>query len=209
MNKLDDKLFKLSGDFEMSLNKESMAKLFSMVNDYQRDFAIITAYRKANDKDLNTKLNVDLRHELNVHKLGVYRLVGHWKEARIEYLNYQDCPEEELIDVIHRSYLTIRHQDISPTEFKDLILFLSSPEKHDQNAVVLRIEELDINGIYDYQGNEVNRLQTNLITISALAYAYSQHVLKINMDFDFVGVEKPQCVNFGKQAFYNNGFRWI
>lgn len=200
----DEEITKL--DLSASINESSMSRIWDKIHNEKLDFAVITAYRNEYTKEENVKRNRDLRHTLNQNKLGVYALVGHWLEAPPEYENdYDSCPDNLKKDVIERSYLVIRNQ-IHEIDFKHIILQLAQDFK--QDSVILRISDLDINGVYSPYGIEYIRFRTHSITLNKIARAYSQWVRKCNLPFVFEGIEQPEGISYGKKVFNEEGFRW-
>lgn len=195
-------------DYPMTLSEGSLTRIMDRINNKNLDYAIITAYRAFNSKKENIQLNRDLRHELNNKFLGVYPLVGHWFECPDEYSDWRLCPKELLTEVIERSYLIIRPESFDVEEFRDYILYLSSPEKYNQNAVVMKIKDLDMNGVYNYEGIEYEKFENEEMTLFKTARAYSQYVKKMEVPFVFEGLEIPNCTSFAKNIFWKEGFRW-
>ena len=128
--------------------------------------------------------------------MGVYQLVGHWRECSIENIPYDQCPADKLVDVVERSYLAIRPDTIAAKEFFNKCKFIT--KKWKQDGAVIRIQEIF--------GDEIQILETSGetfgigsgITLGKISQAYSQHVKKLNTPFVFEGVEVP-ATNIGKQ----------
>ena len=138
--------------------------------------------------------------------MGVHPLIGHWRECQDRDVEYKDCPEDKLVDVIERSYFVQRPDDVSPDEFADLIFELAN--KYDQDGVVLRVDALDLNGVYGSKNREEFVKFENGIKVNKIAQAYSQHVKKQNTPFVFEGVETPNATVTVRKAIYDKGFRW-
>ena len=172
----------------------------------ENDFAIISAYRKSEDKQTNVINNRNLRHELNEKKLGVYSLVGHWRECQDSTIPYDKCPKDKLIDVVERSYFVPRNPDVSPQEFKELLFNLA--KKYKQDGIVLRVKEFGLNGVYDSKTEQEFANFQKGITFNKVSQAYSQYVKKMNVPFIFEGIEYPECLGIGKEAYRKNGFLW-
>lgn len=165
-------------------------------------FAIITAYRYNKTKRENIQRNRDLRSELNKRGLGVQQLVGHWRECQDPNVSYKDCPKNQLVDAIERSYfVSYRENQISLDEFRDLMIELA--RKFEQDGVVFGSEG-DVK-ILEKNGNEFSI--GSKLSLGKVAQAYSQHVKKLEVPFVFEGVEVPGT-NFGAQIMNLAGVQW-
>ncbi len=164
-------------------------------------FSIITAYRGEYDKKQNITRNRNLRSEFNKRKIGVYQLVGHWRECSIDDVDYRDCPKDKLVDVIERSYLVVKPDDMEYTEFENLIVDLV--KKFDQDGAILRNDR----GFFIIEGNG-NKFKVGSETVlGKIAQAYSQYVKKTDVPFVFEGVEVP-TTNVGKQIANELGIKY-
>ena len=70
-------------DNNNAITEAGLSRIIQKVKSDQEDFIIITAYRGEFDKQENIKRNRDLRAWFNRQKMGVYQLVGHWRECSI------------------------------------------------------------------------------------------------------------------------------
>jgi hypothetical protein len=171
------------------------------------DFAIITAYRSKNDIKTNVQLNLELRNELNKLKLGVYPLIGHWRECQDSSIPYDECPPEQLTDVIERSYFVPRNINvIGAEEFKDLLFDLA--KKYKQDGLILKVKDSDLFGVYDSKTQQPIVKFDKGITFNKVSQAYSQYVKKLKTPFVFEGIEYPDGSSLVKKAFRDKGFLW-
>ena len=82
------------------VSEAGLSRLISKYKDGKGTFAIISAYRnEENGKKLTKKdkikRNRKLRTELNALKMGVYQLVGHWRECSDQDVEYEECSKKE------------------------------------------------------------------------------------------------------------------
>ena len=188
-----------------AITEAGLSRIIQKVKVDQEDFIIITAYRGEFDKKENIARNRDLRHWFNRQEMGVYQLVGHWRECSIENVPYDQCPADKLVDVVERSYLAVRPDTMSAKEFFGKCKFLT--KKWKQDGSVIRIQELF--------GNEIQILENSGgtfgigsgISLGKISQAYSQHVKKLNTPFVFEGVEVP-ATNMGKQIAEKYNFNY-
>ena len=150
-------------------------------------WVIITAYRKLNadgsdrTQKENINYNLELRSKFNSMKMGVYQLIGHWKECKDKDISYQDCPESDKVDVVERSYFVPMPKEMDVDEFKEKLFSLS--KEYDQDAIVFSdgkdISLLFRNGSQSSLGQKIG--------LNQIGKAYSQHILKQNVPFVFEG----------------------
>jgi len=188
-----------------AITEAGLARIIKKVKTDEEDFIIITAYRGTHDKKENVARNRQLRGWFNRNKMGVYQLVGHWRECSIDNVEYADCPSDKLVDVIERSYLAIRPDDMSGKDFFGKAKYLTSI--WNQDGSVIRIKELfgEEVRIVERGGNTFSIGKT--LAVGKIAQAYSQHVKKLNSPFVFEGVEIP-ATNIGKQIAQEKGFNY-
>ena len=179
------------------LTEAGLSRIVQKVKQENKDFAVITAYRYEFDKQENIKRNRQLRQEFNSRKMGVYQLVGHWQECQLPGVDYSNCPKDQLIDVVERSYLVVRPDEMGYNEFTDLILTLV--KRFDQDGALLA-KDGDIFLIE--KGGKITRKGAEM-TVAKMAQAYSQHVKKMNVPFVFEAVVPG--TNFGRQLFKDKG----
>ena len=179
------------------ISEAGLSRIIKKIKLEHNNFAVITAYRKINAKTKNELLNKKLRGEFNSLKMGVYPLIGHWQECQIAAIDYKDCPKDQLIDVIERSYLVIQSKNINTEDFKSLITKLT--KKYDQDGSVIcvdgNIKIIEKNGSVFDIGKD--------ITLNKISQAYSQFIKKMNVPFVFES-EIPSG-NIGKQLFSIKG----
>jgi len=144
-----------------------------------KDFAIITAFRGEFDKKTNIKRNRKLRGTFNTKKMGVYQLIGHWQECQDDTIEYRDCPKEQLVDVVERSYLVVKPNRMGQDEFITLIAKLTNEYKQDGSIMYLNgvINIVDKNGSLFKIGSKV--------TLNKISQAYSQYIKKQSIPFVF------------------------
>jgi len=188
-----------------AITEAGLARVLRKVKGDKKDFIIITAYRGNYDKKENINRNRQLRGWFDRNKMGVYQLVGHWRECSLDNVDYDSCPPDKLVDVVERSYLAIRPDDMSPSDFLGKAKYLTSI--WNQDGAVIRIGELF--------GDEVRIVERTGSTfpigksleVGKIAQAYSQHVKKLNTPFVFEGVEVPATI-IGKKIAKQRGFNY-
>lgn len=182
------------------ISEDSLSRTMSIMKD--KDFAILTAYRGNFTKEENIQRNRVLRGKLNEAGMGPHQLVGHWQEAPAGK-DYEDCEPGELTDVVERSYLVAKPDNMSFEEFTNFILELLTIEGETQDAAILKNDE----GIFLlYNNGSIDQIGTGC-ELGKIAQAYSQHVKKQNVPFVFEGVEIPGT-NAGRQMFKLNNIKY-
>ncbi len=168
------------------ISEASLNRLLQHVNDNEKVWAIITAHRAGLPKEENILRNRALRGQLNSRKMGVYQLIGHWK------------------DTIERSYFTIKPDELSETEFIEFIKSLMTIDGLVQEAVLIghgtRVQLMDFDGEIELVGNK--------ITLNKMGQAYSRHIKKQNSPFVFEGMEIPGSIS-GCRVFHDEGVQYI
>ena len=168
-----------------------------------KDFAIISAYRHEFDKPQNIKRNRKLRGVLNMKRLGVHQLVGHWREAP-KGIPYNQAKESELTDVIERSYFVVKPDDMDYKTFKTIITKCLTIDNETQDSCIIH---LNGGGYYClYQDGSVDKIGDNL-TLNKIGQAYSQYVKRLDIPFIFEGVEYPSSIS-GRRMFNQNGIEY-
>jgi hypothetical protein len=181
---------------------------------HNKDWAIISAFFGDFDLQDNIKRNRMLRSQLNSKQAGAYQMVGHWREAP-SGVEYKDATEDQLTDVVERSYLVQRPKDIGYEEFKSWITSLLTIDGVTQNCGIIH-KSVDTKTIGHgkisvendeyyllYPDGSTSLLGTNL-TANKIAQAYSQYVRKLDVPFVFEGVEYPGGVS-GRMMFDKAG----
>jgi hypothetical protein len=193
------------------ISESGLSRLWQKAQD--TDFCIITAYRrkdgdgKDRTKEDNVLANRELRGALNGKKLGAYPLVGHWQECELPDTPYDKCPIDKRKDTIERSYFVPRFKDFEPKLFVDLCFDLA--KKYDQDAIVLKVDDFNLFGVYDSKTkDELVKFSKN-IQFGKVQQAYSQYVKKMNVNFVFEGIETPTGTVDVRRAFRAAGFLWL
>lgn len=175
------------------ISEASLSRLLSFVDQKNRTFAIISAFRKEFSKPQNIIRNRKLRAILNNHRLGVHNLVGHWQECQLVDDNgmpvsYKQCPKEKLVDVIERSFFVVKPIEMSQDDFEKILKDAMTIDNRTQDGVVIR----DVDGVYKIMDKTGARFEIGkVLVLGKIAQAYSQHVKKINTPFVFEGLEIP------------------
>jgi len=181
------------------IQEDSLQRTLKIIQN--ESFAIFTAYRKEFSKEDNIKRNRKLRAFLNQNRMGVHQLVGHWDERQ---------KDGSTINVVERSYLVEKPDDMSDKDFHDIILGCLTIDGITQDGAIIRFKDSNINNIYYLNAaNDTLTVIGSKINFSAnaikLSNAYSQHVKKINMPFVFDGEEIPQTI-LGEQMYSKFGY---
>jgi hypothetical protein len=189
------------------ISEAGLSRLLSKYDNGQGTFAIITAYRnEENGKKLTKqdkiKLNRKLRTELNSVKMGVYQLVGHWRECSDPDIEYKECPKNMLVDVIERSYFVPKNKDITDDEFEQFITKLT--KKYNQDSSLLYMDGITY---LVYKTGKKEPIGKN-ISLGKISQAYSQHVKKMNTPFVFEGIEQPDSIG-GAKVMKNEGIKYF
>lgn len=199
---LKGKVFMFENCYNTNLISESsFSRLLSIIKN--KDFAIITAYRKEFTKQQNIERNRILRGILNKNKLGPHQLVGQWKEAP-DGMDYDTCPPNLLVTQIERSYLVAKSDRMSLKEFIDIIYECMTIGGKTQDAVL--IHKAADNGFYLMFNNDKNeflKIGTH-ISLNKMADIYSRYVKKMDIPFVFEGKEIPATLNGAKLFRLNN-----
>lgn len=204
---ISGKLFKFEKCQNNNLiSEDSLIRTLNVINN--QTFAILTAYRHEFSKDENIVRNRKLRTFLNFHRIGVHQLVGHWLEAPKGKV-WNKIPANELIDVVERSYLVAKPEDMSNKDFLDLIIGCLTIDGETQDSAIIHFVTDQTN-----QSNQDDKFycinaEGNLtkigdkLTLGKIGQAYSVHVKKTNVPFKFEGMEIPSSIS-GRQMFTEN-----
>ena len=177
----------------------SLDRLFDILNN--QVCAIITAYRDTDSKGNrltkkeNIKRNRELRTRFSNNKMGVYQLVGHWLEAPEGYDYDQVKKEHKLTDVVERSYVVPKPDDMTIDEFVDFILSSMTIDELTQDACFIHTDKFYLM----YKDGSLEELGTD-VSLNQLGEAYSQWVRKCSLPFVFDSVDSPSS-NFGRLYF--------
>jgi hypothetical protein len=190
-------------------------KMLDRIKTNKNIFAVMSAYRKYTEdnngnryltpKSEKIKANRKLRSYFNNLKMGVYQLVGHWRECKDDKIVYKDCPKDMLVDAIERSYLIVKPNDVDEKQFFNLIMTFGKAVK--QDAVIYG--ELN-NGVklYDPKSKSAMTDLGKNVTIGKIAQGYSEWILgDRTIPFVFEGMEIAEN-NFAKQAFTMLGINY-
>lgn len=168
-----------------------------------KQFIIATAWRASKDHKENVRGNQKIIRFCNAHKLGVYRLIGHWQESP-EGLSYKEAKDQNrLIDVTEDSLLIPKNNGITSDEFKQFAIDLC--KLCSQDSVVFKDED----GMYKYlsgTGEETNIGKK--LTWHDVGDAYS--ILRGYPDHPFVfeGSLQPGSV-MDRMSFKKKGIQWF
>lgn len=180
------------------LTEAGLSRLLNQIKN--KDFFIITAFRGEYDKSQNILRNRKLRTELNSKKMGPYQLIGHWRECKDSEIDYNDCPDNMLVDVVERSYLVTRPESMSLEKFKKLVQKLT--KKYDQDASIISID----NTIHlMFKDGNMDKIGSG-VTLNKISQAYSQHIKKQNIPFVFEA-EVPSSIS-GRMMFKKENVRY-
>jgi len=183
------------------ISEAGLSRVLSRV-DAAEDLVIITAYRSNLSKKENINRNRALRGELNKRKMGAYQLVGHWRECQNPKIEYSDCPKDQLVDAVERSFLVIKPDDMTSKDFLGFLVRMA--KKYDQDGIVYKHDNEYT--IVNKRGATEFKIGTN-VGVGKLGQAYSQYVKKLDVPFIFEGIDIP-VTNTGKAIFKANGILW-
>lgn len=181
------------------ISEDSLSRTLSVMQD--KDFAVLTAYRAKFNKAENIARNRILRDKLNNMKMGVHQLVGHWQEAP-DGKNYEDCNKNELTDVVERSYLVAKPDDMSAEQFESIITGLLTIDGETQDAAIIKNND----GIFLIYRSGTKEKIGDECSLGKINQAYSQHV-KNNLPFVFEGIEMPAS-NIARQMYKLNNIKY-
>ena len=185
---------------------------------HNKDWAILSAFRSEFDLQTNIKRNRILRSKLNSKQSGPHQLVGHWREAP-EGVDYNDATENQLTDVVERTYLVPRPQNMGYEDFKNWIASLLTIEGVTQDCGIIHkysISDKIQQGKISVENSEYFLLFPNgtttllgkNLTANKIAQAYSQYVRKLNVPFVFEGIETPSSIS-GRMMFRSAGINYL
>lgn len=190
------------------ISESSFSRILSQMEN--KEFAILTAYRALDknknklSKNDNIKRNRILRGALNSLKLGVHQLVGHWRECDDSSIPYRECPDNRLTDVIERSYLVVKPDNMSSEEFYKIIFGLLKIDGETQDAFILK----DSKGIYAVDNNGSRTFLGTKADVGKIGQGYSQYVKKLKQPFVFEGLEVPSS-NMGALVMTKKNVKYI
>jgi hypothetical protein len=92
-----------TGD-KSKINEASLNRVYQhAMGDGATSFAILTAYRYQNPKQINISLNKKLEGDVRSLGLGFFKMKGYWLECQDPDIEYDKCPEDMLIPSIEIS----------------------------------------------------------------------------------------------------------
>lgn len=189
------------------ISEAGLSRLLSKYDNGKGTFTIISAYRYEEEGKVLTKrdkiiLNRKLRADLNSMKMGVYQLVGHWRECSDPDIEYDECPKNMLIDVIERSYFVPKNKSLTDDEFESIILKLT--KKYKQDASLLYRDGIS----YLLYRNGRKEPKGSNLSLGKISQAYSQYVGKMNTPFVFEGIEQPSSIS-GARVMKNENIKYF
>ena len=170
----------------------SIGRIWQLVQDLDsRHFAILSAYRNglsgAENKSRQKKLEASLRQ----NGFGFVKLIGHWRECQDDSIDYQDCPEDLLVDVTEPSLfvyginLADAQRIIRPFN-QDAIVY-GGPEVGNRTALVFR------NGLYEPLG---------AFSPKAIGQAFSTLARRKNRGFHFLSSATSSAMEAQSASVY-------
>ena len=208
---IDGKVFRFENCKNNNLiSEDSLNRTLSVINN--KTFAIISAYRQEFTKEENIIRNRKLRGILNSKQMGVHQLVGHWLEAPKGKV-WNKVHSNELKDVIERSYLVAKPNNMTNKEFTDLIISCLTIENETQDAALIHFVLDDTNmpnqddKYYCIDSNGILLNVGDKLTIGQIGKAYFQHIKKTSLPFKFEGMEIPSSIS-GRYMFSENNIYW-
>ena len=178
------------------------ASLSRILQHSERPFAVISPFRNQYTPQENMKRFEELRKILNSKKMGGIPLIGHWRECQKKDVAYKDCAEDQLVDVVERSFFVPKPDAMDIEEFKNLVREIGTVQ-FDQDGVVFsdgkNISILERDGGFDIGTG---------ITYNKVAQAYSQYVKKLNVPFVFEGIDHPGS-SVGCMAYTAKGIGYL
>ena len=184
------------------ISESSLNRLLELSQN--KEWGIITAYRNVFTKDENIRRNRILRGELNKLHMGVHQLIGHWRECQMSGIEYKDCPEDQLVDSIERSYFVPKPDNVDSEYFKNKLIELMTINGHTQDAIIYSDGEY----IYVLGNSGIVYDKFKEISLNKIAQGYSQHIKKQNTPFVFEGLEIPAS-NSGKMVMKYENIKYI
>lgn len=180
------------------LNEASLSRLLSNVR--HQDFAIVSASRYSNTKKKNIKLTRQLLAFLNQHRMGGFKLIGHWQEAP-DGIDYKDATPDMLMSTVEESVFFAKPEDMDRKVFIQFCKLLC--RQLNQDAVLIGLQDTrgqETSGIWIYFQDGTRKKLGNKITLMKTAQVYSYMKNKPDVPFVFEGFVQP-INNVSKMAF--------
>ena len=183
------------------LSEAGLSRIITQIKIDKKDFSTISAFRGNLTRKENEARNKQLRASLRPYKIGTYSLIGHWQECSDPNVEYKACPKDKLIDVIERSYLIVRPDNITQDSFKKIITELCA--KYQQDGAILSID----GKIYLIEKTGALTKIGDKVTLNKISQAYSQYIKKKNVPFVFEA-EVPGSSS-GRRVFSLNEIKYV
>jgi hypothetical protein len=91
-------------NYPYKLDEASLSRAYQhTVEKKVPSWAMMTAYRYANNKKENEAKNKEMEKDLRSLGYGFFKVEGHWQECQDEKLNWVDCPKSQLQDSVEQS----------------------------------------------------------------------------------------------------------
>jgi len=178
-----------------------LSRLDETINTKQ--FIIATAWRSSKSLKENIRGNQKIIHFCNAHKLGVYRLIGHWDESP-DGMSYEEAKDKHLLTAVTEDSLLIpKSDDISADDFKQFAIDLC--KLCSQDSVVYKDED----GMFKYLNSAGG--ETNIgrkFTWHDVGDAYSTLRGYPDHPFKFEGSLQPGSV-MDRMSFKQSGIKWF
>lgn len=172
------KLRKISGGLVI---EASLSRMMGLAKRGQ--FAILTAYRGEFSERQNLQRNRQLLTRLNVIKMGVHQLIGHWQECSDPTLSWDQCDPSLKRDVVERSFFV--YNSTRDPQFEQIMRELCV--EFEQDGMLIGSE-----GVTDLVITKSGEhIPLGGLTLGKVSQAYSQHIRKRSVPFVFEGLEMP------------------
>lgn len=183
------------------ISEASLSRILKKVKFDKKDFGIITSYRDSNSEKENIKTFKQLQLFYNSKKMGGYVLIGHWQECQDDNIEYENCPKDQLVDVIEKSLLVVKPDEMEQKEFEEILL--SQVKKYNQDSAIISIDG-EINLLFkDGKKMKIG----DKVTMNKISQAYSQYIKKQNVPFVFEGIEQPNSIS-ARRVFKEYGQKY-
>ena len=119
----------ISFDFldNAKISESSLSRLLTHINDNEKDFAMVTAFRHKLSKAENRKRNKEMMNKfIKPNKIGATKVIGAFKEEG------ESEPSKE------ETFFLVRPDDLSPDKFKSAVLQMV--KTYDQDSALIGID---------------------------------------------------------------------